>query len=137
MSVLHNEEKRIVEQLSAFMLTRLALNRHRPIWASVPNDRLCKLLHDNLSDLALSLYAGRTEDVLTECADAANYLAMIADNALGDGVRAIRSVERIAATKRDEAAGKATLTAAAAGPETPHGTLKVNLGSDRDDAPWK
>ena len=83
----HNEEKRIVEQLSAAMLTQLAVNRHKPIWLGRTSDNLCKLLHKKLSDLALSLYSGRTEDILTECADAANYLAMIADNALGDARR--------------------------------------------------
>ena len=78
----HNEEKRIVEQLSSIMMTELALNRHKPIWAIASHDRLCKLLHETLSDLALALYAGRTRDALIECANAANYLAMIADNEL-------------------------------------------------------
>ena len=83
----HNEEKRIVEQLSAAMLTKLALNRHKPNWAGENNDRLLELARDKLSDLALALYAGRTDDAMMECADAANYLAMIADNALGDARR--------------------------------------------------
>ena len=83
----HNEEKRIVEQLSAAMLTQLALNRHKSIWTGETADDLLKLLPKKLRDLPLSLYAGRTEDILKECADAANYLAMIADNALGDARR--------------------------------------------------
>ena len=78
----HIEEKRIVEQLSAVMMTKLAVNRYKPIWTTATPDYLCKLLHAKLSDLALSLYAGRNRDAVMECADAANYLAMIADISL-------------------------------------------------------
>ena len=75
-----NEEKGIVDRLSVVMLTKLALNRHKPMWTGETNDRLLKLARGNLSNLALSLYAGRAEDAVVDCADAANYLAMIADN---------------------------------------------------------
>ena len=80
----HTEEKRIVEQLSAAMMTRLALNRYKPIWTQGTEDNLCQLVRGKLSDLALALYAGRTKDAVMECADAANYLAMIVDIVLTD-----------------------------------------------------
>ena len=82
----HIEEKRIVEQLSAAMLTKLALNRHKEHWTHATEDRLCNLLYEKISALALSLHAGRTSDAVMECADAANYLAMIANNVL-TGIR--------------------------------------------------
>ena len=82
----HIEEKRIVEQLSAAMLTKLALNRDKAIWNGETQNSLYNLLHKKLSALAQSLYAGRTEDAVMDCADAANYLAMIADNVM-TGIR--------------------------------------------------
>ena len=78
----HNEEKRIVEQLSATMLTKLAMNRYKPIWTLATEEHLLQLARNKLDDIALSLYSSRTKDVLTDCADAANYLAMVADVAL-------------------------------------------------------
>ena len=78
----HIEEKRIVEQLSAAMLTKLALNRDKSHWTHEKPDRLLELAREKLSELALALYGGRTGDAVMDCADAANYLAMISDIAL-------------------------------------------------------
>ena len=78
----HYEEKRIVEQLSAAMMTKLALNRYKTPWLGKKPDRLLELAREKLSGLALALYGGRNRDAVMECADAANYLAMIADIAL-------------------------------------------------------
>ena len=71
-----------------------------------------ELVREKLSDLVVALYAGRTEDAVMECADAANYLAMIADNALSD---------------------KRRLDEQSARPDT-HGTLEVDLDSSARDA---
>ena len=80
----HNEEKRIVEQLGAAMLTKLAMNRYKPIWTTATYGRLLELAHEELNELRLAVNSGNHRDILTECADAANYLAMIADVALGN-----------------------------------------------------
>ena len=80
----HNEEKRIVEQLSAAMMTKLAVNRHKPIWTTAMETRLLELCHSELEELKLALQTGHNREVLEECADAANYLAMIADIALSN-----------------------------------------------------
>ena len=76
------EEERIVKQLSNAMMTRLAVNRHKPNWIGEKPDRLLELAREKLSELALALYAGRTKDAVMDCADAANYMAMISDIAL-------------------------------------------------------
>ena len=75
----HNEEKRIVEQLSAVMMTKLALHRYKPTWLGATPERLLELAREKLTDLNLALFADRTKDAVMECADAANYLAMIVD----------------------------------------------------------
>ena len=80
----HTEEKRIVEQLSAAMMTKLALNRHKSTWLGERPDHLLELARNKLSALNLALYGGRTKDAVMDCADAANYLAMIVDIALAD-----------------------------------------------------
>ena len=78
----HNEEKRIVEQLSAAMLTKLAVNRSKSIWTGVTQKDLSALASKEIRKLYLAIHTGNHRNILTRCADAANYLAMIADNAL-------------------------------------------------------
>ena len=54
------------------------MNKNEIIDTNEIQDQLCKLLHRKLSDLALSIYAERSGDALTECSDATNYLTLIA-----------------------------------------------------------
>ena len=80
----HNEEKRIVEQLSAAMMTKLAVNRDKPVWTTAAGSRLLERCHEELHELATAIETGNQRYILEECADAANYLAMLADIALSD-----------------------------------------------------
>ena len=83
----HNEEKRIVEQLSAAMMAELSVNRHKPGWLGDNLPDLFLRVEDELTELQLAIETGNHRDVLTECADAANFLAMIADVALSNARR--------------------------------------------------
>ena len=64
------------------MLTKLAMNRHKPIWTTATEDNLLALVYQELHELSLALHTGHKNNILLECADAANYLAMIVDIAL-------------------------------------------------------
>ena len=78
----HSEEKRIVEQLGAAMMTKLSMNRYKPIWTMATQGYLLDLALEELNELRAAINTDNQRDVLMECADAANYLAMIADVAL-------------------------------------------------------
>ncbi len=78
-------EIRIVENLKAAMLTKLRKNSNKAGWWNEDNDRLFLRALDEMMELRNELRNGsRYQDVLLECADVANIMAMIADNVQGD-----------------------------------------------------
>ena len=79
----HIEEQRIVEQLSNGMMVKLAKNRHKTIWTEASIKGLLDFLDQEVAELAKAIHENHTKaEIYDECAEVANYAAMIADNVL-------------------------------------------------------
>lgn len=68
----------VVSDLSADMLLKLRHNKQKAHWSTVSNDWLLTRLKEEVSELECALESG--EGIVYECADVANFAAMIADN---------------------------------------------------------
>lgn len=79
-----DEERAIVEYLGRCQLDKFSDNRHRAHWAHVTCRYLLGRLRQEVGELEAEMekgYATRPADyVVSECADVANFAAMIADN---------------------------------------------------------
>ncbi len=73
----HNDRSG-VERLSIVMMQKLRKNRHKAHWNTVSQAWLLGRLKDEVEELQLALQEGW--DVISECADVANFAMMIADN---------------------------------------------------------
>ena len=72
-------EERIVSQLNAAMLRKLALNRHKGTW-ELTTKYLMQRLRQEVEELGNALDDGlSSESIINECADVANFAAMIMD----------------------------------------------------------
>lgn len=83
-------ERRIVEQLSRAMLSKLAQRREHGEWSECEPWTLYERMSTERAELmvAISDYTtgrGTREDVISEAADCANYLAMLVDVLSGEG----------------------------------------------------
>lgn len=75
-----------VDAFADAMEAKLADNRHkgdRDGWAAMPAHRLLDLMRGEVEELAAALVAASPQDVVSECADVANFAMMIADVAGG------------------------------------------------------
>lgn len=83
------EEQRLVDQLRVFQLEKLEEHRGKGHWGGDDLELLMILLRSEVAELAYELDAsgwpgvpGAAEKIARECADVANFCAMIADLAL-------------------------------------------------------
>ena len=72
------EDHRIIAALSERMADKMEKNRHKAHWNTVSQAWLFSRLEEELTELEQALMLGG--DVESECADVANFAAMIADN---------------------------------------------------------
>lgn len=84
----YEDELRIVRQLSLVMLEKLEANRHKDMWSGETYANLVELLQAEVIELdqalahfidPMSKRGVTAEDVIRECADVANFAAMIVD----------------------------------------------------------
>ena len=73
------QEERIIQQLSAVMLRKLVLNRHKKFWGEKSVSYLFKRLQQEVQELEQSLANGHADCIIDECADVANFAAQIMD----------------------------------------------------------
>lgn len=78
---LPSQEKRIVTNLSILMRKKLRANRHKPLWTRDEIVDLFSRAKDEMAELADAIKDNDIEDIANECADVANFMAMIMDNA--------------------------------------------------------
>lgn len=74
------EEEKIVDVLKNAMLKKLAANRYKQHWRYDTEYQLVEKLRQELKELRTAILSGDADEVIEEAADAANFLAMIADN---------------------------------------------------------
>lgn len=75
------DEVRIVADLGDTMRYKLAANRHKRMWSEDTNAVLLARAREELDELQQALENGDMEEICNECADVANFMAMIHDNA--------------------------------------------------------
>ena len=73
------DEQRIVWALVPKMLRKLAQNSHKGNWGDLHVGALLAKLNHEVQELADALTEGDPHEIAKECADVANYAAMIAD----------------------------------------------------------
>ena len=74
-----SDDMELVNSLAIDMLFKLRQNCHKAHWNTVSNAYLFERLKEEVAELESAL-SGDSEDVMLECADVANFAAMIADN---------------------------------------------------------
>ena len=79
------DEERIVSQLADAMRGKLLENCYKPSWQEAKAETLLGLLISEVMELQGAVESGSVSDVYRECADVANYAAMIVDNAMRGG----------------------------------------------------
>ncbi len=70
----------VVDGLRIEMIRKMRANAHKAHWSTVSQSDLFNRLLDEVIEMWDSLYDGTHDDVISECADVANFAAMIADN---------------------------------------------------------
>lgn len=83
-------ERRIVEQLSRAMLSKLAERRHHGSWEHYGPWEACAIIQRELTEIhaaldALTTSTGTRDELVKEIAGVANGLAMLLDVVSGDG----------------------------------------------------
>jgi len=84
-----NDSHTIAEAVADFavhMTHKLLLNRHKPHWSNYTNDQLFERVKQETRELLLAIEDDDRKAIVEECADVANFLMMIADNAAKAGV---------------------------------------------------
>lgn len=75
-----HEEERIVRNLGEVMLSKLRANSHKRGWDEDKVSSLLDRLSDEVDELHEAYYGTATaEEIASECADVANFAAMIMD----------------------------------------------------------
>jgi len=74
------EELKIVSALKAPMLEKLRSNGHKPHWRECSINDLIEMMEGEIQELKDELIEMNLEEALRECADIANFAAMIYDN---------------------------------------------------------
>ena len=75
-----DQEHEAVSSLRMSMLRKLRKNAHKPSWRyDTPKNLLVQLIEE-VEELEEALRTGSFQDILDECADVANFAAMIHDN---------------------------------------------------------
>jgi len=69
----------VVNSFAGDMFDKLRKNKHKAHWSTVDQLWLLDRLKDEVEELQIAIQEG--VDVVPECADVANFAAMIADNA--------------------------------------------------------
>jgi len=69
-----------VFDLSQRMMQKLRKNSHKAHWSTVTNGWLFARLREEVDELRSALHNETPDDIANECADIANFAAMIADN---------------------------------------------------------
>jgi len=72
----------LVYDLSTRMMKKLRQNSHKAGWNTVTNYWLLARLNDEVRELQEAMLTDSPEMIADECADVANFAAMIADNIL-------------------------------------------------------
>lgn len=76
-------ERAIVAYLGQRQLEKFAENRHKPHWERASCRYLLGRLRQEVNELEIAMAKGHfapADEVISECADVANFAAMIADN---------------------------------------------------------
>jgi len=73
------DEQRIVRDLGIVQLGKLRANKHKPDWQAESVDDLFAFLLLEVEELRAALLIGKRAHVALECADVANFAAMLAD----------------------------------------------------------
>jgi len=76
-------DHKLVNDMANHMFEKMRKNKNKAHWSTVPQGWLIKRLREELEELeyALFTYESTPEDIAKECADVANFAAMISDNA--------------------------------------------------------
>ena len=74
------EENRAIQRLTDTMQYKLKLNRNKGGWADTSNAVLLDRIKAEVFELEESLIDGDISNAIIECADIANFCAMLADN---------------------------------------------------------
>lgn len=81
--------------LSLVVILFVLLTRHRPHWKELDVEVLLDRVAEEIDELCDAIASGDRKAVVRECADVANFVMMIADNAQWDGTRGWNSHEGI------------------------------------------
>ena len=73
-------DAKLVSDFADDMIFKLRRNQHKKHWDTVTNKWLLERLKEEVKELEEALLLNNDEDVRLECADVANFAAMIADN---------------------------------------------------------
>ena len=75
----YETDHKLVNDFAGDMFGKLRKNAHKAHWDTVDQSWLLGRLKDEVEELQIAMKEGL--DVIPECADVANFAAMIADNA--------------------------------------------------------
>ena len=76
-----NQEMEIVEGLNITQLAKLRKNNHKPIWTTMSDLRGLHFLKLEVEELEEALESKDPKWIMNECADVANFCAMLHANA--------------------------------------------------------
>ena len=70
-----------VEAFARLMRDKLRANKHKAHWSACSDSWLMSRLWDEHAELLGAIARGTDDEIISECADVANFAMMIADNA--------------------------------------------------------
>ena len=75
----YDTDHKLVNDMANHMFKKMRLNKHKAHWSTVSQEWLFNRLIGEVDELMKAVTFG-DGDVISECADVANFAAMIADN---------------------------------------------------------